>query len=500
MTASTLNVEDVLLMSQNEMNSIKENTFLKKNWDSLVSIWLFTGDLILFNLSYFGAQYIRFNSILAFVNYYQLLIVINILFLLVSSYSGLYRGVARASIQNQKEYLRRFTINIGVLVMAYLFLIKGNEISRGVILIFLMVQYIALDFFHVRSYKIFQLFYKRNIGSESTLIVGADDSAIDFYYNLKMKFDFGYDIKGFIKNGHPNIISDIIKEKILGGYHDIDSVLNKHEIERVFIISDSMYQEKYNPIRDACEKRKIMVKMVSPQTMSLLEQFHVKDITGVPLTTSEHRLRYNKGRDYSKRWIDVLMAGFGLLVISPFLLIIVALIKLTSDGPVFFKQKRSLSANGAGFMFYKFRTMFNDAEERKAKLMQHNESNGALFKMKDDPRITKVGKWLRKYSLDELPQLINVLKGEMSLVGPRPLPINDFENLKNQDQHYDWYEKRAGTKPGITGLWQISGRSKLSFEEMVMLDLYYIENQSIFFDLEILFDTLPVVLTGKGAY
>ena len=191
------------------------------------------------------------------------------------------------------------------------------------------------------------------------------------------------------------------------------------------------------------------------------------------------------------------MAG---VVLLPVGLVIAALIKLTSPGPVFFKQERALYKGGPTFWFYKFRTMYVDAEERKKELLDKNETNGALFKMKNDPRVTPVGRFLRKYSLDEIPQFINVLKGEMSIVGPRPLPVRDFDMLKNGKMNYDWYTKRGAAKPGITGLWQISGRSNLSFEEMCMLDLYYIENQSVFFDLEIMFDTIPVMFLGKGAY
>ena len=167
---------------------------------------------------------------------------------------------------------------------------------------------------------------------------------------------------------------------------------------------------------------------------------------------------------------------------------------------MFFKQKRASYKGGPTFDFYKFRTMYVNAEQIKEKLLQQNESNGALFKIKKDPRVTPIGRFLRKYSLDEIPQFINVLKGEMSIVGPRPLPVKDFDLIKNGKINYDWYTKRGLAKPGITGLWQISGRSDLSFEEMCLLDLYYIENQSIFFDLEIMFETIPVILTGRGAY
>jgi lipopolysaccharide/colanic/teichoic acid biosynthesis glycosyltransferase len=144
--------------------------------------------------------------------------------------------------------------------------------------------------------------------------------------------------------------------------------------------------------------------------------------------------------------------------------------------------------------------MYKDADQLKERLYDISDSNGALFKIKKDPRVTFFGRIIRKLSLDELPQFINVLKGEMSIVGPRPLPVKDFEKIKDLGMSIQWHKQRGNVKPGITGLWQVSGRSNLSFEEMLFLDLYYIEHQSVFFDMEILFETLPTVFLGKGAY
>ncbi len=169
------------------------------------------------------------------------------------------------------------------------------------------------------------------------------------------------------------------------------------------------------------------------------------------------------------------------------------LIKISSRGPVFFEQKR-MTKDCRIFYMYKFRTMYIDAEERLKELMKLNEADGPLFKMKNDPRITRVGRFLRRFSIDELPQIINVLKGELSLVGPRPPLPSEVE------EYTEWEMKRMNVKQGITGLWQISGRSDLSFEEMARLDLYYIQNWSIEMDIKIIIKTIPAVLFGKGAY
>jgi exopolysaccharide biosynthesis polyprenyl glycosylphosphotransferase len=194
-----------------------------------------------------------------------------------------------------------------------------------------------------------------------------------------------------------------------------------------------------------------------------------------------------------KRLLDVVVSLFGLILLSPLLFMVAILIKATSSGPVLFAQKR-VGADEKVFLCYKFRSMYTDAEERQAELEAQNEADGAIFKIKNDPRVTPVGRFIRRWSIDELPQLINVLLGEMSLVGPRPLPLRDYERMG------ELHKKRLAAVPGITGYWQTSGRSELSFEDMVRLDVYYIENWSLSLDIKIILKTVDAVLRGKGAY
>ena len=201
---------------------------------------------------------------------------------------------------------------------------------------------------------------------------------------------------------------------------------------------------------------------------------------------------FRGARRAMKTGIDWLSAALGLLLLSPILLAIGLVIRLTDRGPAFYRQTR-IGLGGREFRVFKFRTMYTDAEHRLAELLDRNEAGGLLFKIKDDPRVTPVGKWLRKLSLDELPQLINILLGQMSLVGPRPLPVTDsaFEGH---------VRRRLLVKPGITGLWQVSGRSNISWDEAVRLDLHYVENWSIALDLTILIRTVAAVTRGEGAY
>jgi exopolysaccharide biosynthesis polyprenyl glycosylphosphotransferase len=213
---------------------------------------------------------------------------------------------------------------------------------------------------------------------------------------------------------------------------------------------------------------------------------------GVPLL-EVHYPRLDNTQRTLKRVLDVAVSVGGLVLLSPLFLAVALAVRLDSPGPVLFRQKR-VGADEKVFVCYMFRSMQQDAEVRQADLEAFNEAKGPVFKMRDDPRVTRVGRFLRRWSIDELPQLANVLKGEMSLVGPRPLPVRDF--LRMEESH----KRRLGAVPGMTGYWQTSGRSDLSFEEMVRLDLYYIENWSLSFDLKIILKTLGAVLRREGAY
>ncbi len=197
---------------------------------------------------------------------------------------------------------------------------------------------------------------------------------------------------------------------------------------------------------------------------------------------------------FLKRLIDILGSGLVLLILSPVMLLIALLIRLESPGPVLFRQIR-LGRYGKPFIMYKFRSMRCNAQELQPLIMHMNEKQGGAFKIKHDPRMTRVGRFIRKYSLDELPQLFNVLKGDLSLVGPRamaPYDVNRFDNVE--------YYKRFAVPQGCTGLWQVSGRSNLTFDEWMRLDIYYVENISLALDIQILLRTIPAILKGDGAY
>ena len=274
----------------------------------------------------------------------------------------------------------------------------------------------------------------------------------------------------------------------------IREMLDETEVRNVILIgAERLADEEFLDLLRSIRLRKVKVRVV-PGAVTLMKSKPVfSEYVGVPLFEVGYPRLDNTQRSL-KRLLDVTGSLSGLALLSPLLLTVVALIKLTSPGPIFFRQKR-VGADEKVFLCYKFRSMYQDAERRQVDLEARNEAEGGvIFKIKNDPRITPIGRFIRRWSIDELPQLINVLLGEMSLVGPRPLPLRDFERMG------ELHKKRLAAIPGITGYWQTSGRSDLSFEDMVRLDLYYIENWSLSLDIKIILKTVSAVLRHQGAY
>ena len=314
--------------------------------------------------------------------------------------------------------------------------------------------------------------------------------------------ELGYEVIGVaFWNGTPLPTHhyDLIQVSRCDSREDLKELVERQSIDRVLVTTVDMQSETLIDIFNACKETGAKLKQLSQASEDLLRFSYMNDIAGIPLY-SPPRTRIHRLRAAAKRAFDVIGSIMLILLLSPALIFAAVAVYLESGWPIIFKERRSSAKGGRKFFFYKFRSMVKNADELKDSLSQRNESDGALFKMKKDPRTTGVGSFIRRFSIDELPQLFNVLNGDMSLVGPRPLPVQDFDKLDGSIHPWMQLKGRDSVKPGITGLWQICGRSAVGFREMVLLDFYYIENQSIFLDLEILFATIPVVLFGKGAY
>jgi exopolysaccharide biosynthesis polyprenyl glycosylphosphotransferase len=278
----------------------------------------------------------------------------------------------------------------------------------------------------------------------------------------------------------------------LGELSELPEILAEHRVQDVIIADPDFPQDEAVELVDVCHRRGVEVH-VAPSTMSILTQ-RAEFVPGQSLPLFTLRPPVFEGVDFAiKRTFDVIGATLLLVLLSPLLAAVALAVKLTSRGRVLYRSARP-GMGGAPFACLKFRTMREGAEEVQDELEGLNEMDGALFKIKDDPRMTPVGRFLRRFSLDELPQLVNVVRGEMSLVGPRPLPLRDFAKLE------EWHKKRYLVLPGITGLWQVSGRAELDFDELVRLDFLYLERWSVALDLVILFKTVPAVLMRRGAF
>jgi exopolysaccharide biosynthesis polyprenyl glycosylphosphotransferase len=278
----------------------------------------------------------------------------------------------------------------------------------------------------------------------------------------------------------------------LGQLDQLTEILGRERVQEVIIADPDFPQESALDLVDSCHQRGVAVH-VAPSTMEILAD-RAEFVPGASVPLFTLRPPVFEGIEYAlKRTFDLVVASIGLVLLAPVLLAIGFAVKLSSRGPVLYRSIRPGMA-GKPFHCFKFRTMREHADQIQDDLESLNELSGALFKIRDDPRLTRIGRVLRRFSLDELPQLANVIRGEMSLVGPRPLPMRDFEKLE------EWHKKRYLVLPGITGLWQVSGRAELDFDDLVRLDFLYLEQWSILLDLSILLKTIPAVFTRRGAF
>ncbi|HYP21542.1 MAG TPA: sugar transferase, partial [Chloroflexia bacterium] len=278
----------------------------------------------------------------------------------------------------------------------------------------------------------------------------------------------------------------------LGTLKDVDRIICGRDVHEVIVALPATHHAQILNIIDSCRACGVDFKLVPDLFEMRFNEVRIDALNGVPLIGVKD-VALQGFNLFVKRVMDVTLAVGSLTVAAIPMLFIALAVKLNSPGPVLFKQKR-VGKGGEEFTCYKFRSMYEDAEQRLAEIAHLNEADGPIFKVKNDPRLTPVGRFLRRTSLDELPQLFNILKGEMSWVGPRP-PLR-----REVDQYSDWHLKRLDVTPGLTGLWQVSGRSDLSFEEMVKLDIYYAENWSLAMDATIILKTIPAVVKRQGAY
>jgi exopolysaccharide biosynthesis polyprenyl glycosylphosphotransferase len=344
----------------------------------------------------------------------------------------------------------------------------------------LIVQ-LALD--HLRIY---------GVGVQRVILVGAGDVGRMVMRTMVARPDYGYQLIGFLDDNPAKGLTDIGPYRALGQVDNLEQILANEPVDAVIICLPWQSHRMIQRLLRTCERNNVRAQVVPDLFQLTKNQVYVEDLNGIPLIST---------RDVSiqgwnlivKRASDLIFSVVGGLIALPICGLIAIAIKLDSPGPVIYTQTR-IGRNGVPFKCYKFRSMVEGAAEMLPELGSLNEASGPLFKVRNDPRRTRVGRWIRRFSLDELPQIVNVLRGEMSWVGPRP-------NLPEEvEQYQEWHKKRLTVSPGITGLWQVSGRSDLTFDEMVLLDIYYVENWNLAMDLGILIRSFPAILGARGAY
>jgi len=457
-------------------------------------------DLVLINVAFRAAYVLRYDygiggdvtdeNLVPYDVYLPLQAGLALTLLAVFQLGGIYRSLSRRFFLEEAWNILLATSFGMTLFFAVVFLVRGFAYSRGLFLIAWVLTIALLICVRVGVRLVLAVLRGRGIGVRRVLVVGGEPLGMHVMHVLATEPGLGYRLAGFVDG----LGADLGRFRCLGTLDSLTDVIRLHQIDEVIVALPFASHPLISEIAEQCAREGATYRIV-PDLFELslgLSQVDVDDLRGIPVMGMKEVTI--QGSDLVlKRALDVAFAGAVLVLGSPLWLLISLAIKLNSPGPVFFVQTR-VGKDGSLFPALKFRSMRVGAEDELARIRHLNEASGPLFKIRDDPRITWVGRWLRRTSLDELPQLWNVLKGEMSLVGPRPpLPAE-------VEKYLEWHSKRLKVAPGMTGLWQVSGRSELPFDEMVLLDIYYIENWSLGMDFQILFRTLPAVLSGRGAY
>ena len=429
--------------------------------------------------------------------YFGALLVIIPAYLLLYSFFGLY--TPKRVLGRRNEFGKIFKANtIGLLIFGLILYFGRKEphlynFSQRLVVYFyvLNVAFMTIERNGIRI--VLRSMRSKGYNQKHILLVGYSSAAEGFIDRVNKNPEWGYKIRGIIDDTKERG-SEYKGVKVIGCIEDLDYILEQNSLDEIAVTLSLSEYEKLRHIVALCEKSGVHTKFIPDYGNIIPTIPYMEDLQGLPVIHIRRVPLNDPMNAMVKRAVDIVGAIVGIVLFSPIMLIVAVLIKLTSPGPIIFCQER-VGLHNRPFKMYKFRSMVTNAEELKKKLAEENgQTDRFIFKMKDDPRITKIGHFIRKTSLDEFPQFFNVLKGDMSLVGPRPA-------LPEEVARYgSLYSARLLVKPGITGPWQVSGRSDLSQEQSEYLDVSYIENWSIAGDLAILAKTVMVIFTGRGSY
>ena len=436
------------------------------------------------------------NFFKPFFDIFFLYAIVSIIFIFVFQYNGLYKINI---ILNKASHLTGVikSLFFGILTIIVIsFIFKYFEIldSRLTLFTFSVIYLSYLFLIRVEILRKFFLKFRNKQFKRNFIIVGAGKSGKLLATKIILEDSMGINIIGFIDD-NKEIGNEVVgNKKIMGSIDQIQDIIKENKVDEILVVMDNVSYDRLLEVVDICKELEVNVRLTSELFDIVTKKVSTEKYADFPVVDVSSRI--NKSLNFVfKRAFDILASVVGLILLSPIFLTIAVLVKLSSPGPIFFYQER-IGRNGRAFKFYKFRSMLvNNGEdvERKdmmLKFIKNESSNGG--KIINENRITEIGKVIRKTSLDELPQLFNVIKGDMSLVGPRPCLPYEFENYAS------WQKRRVNVLPGCTGVWQVTGRSSVSFKDSIVLDLYYINNMSPWLDLQILFKTIPVMLFARG--
>lgn len=462
--------------------------------------WAVVVDIVLINLSVVVAYWMRYNlQWFRDISYYHplsgyapLSLLFTVLMLIAFQVDRVYENWWSTPWLDQVYRITNAAAKSVVVLLAFTFVTQPLLYSRLLLIEAGVVAVVLLAGARVAEGSIVAALRKRGVGVQRVIIVGAGEVGRTVMRTVVAKPHLGYEVIGFVDDDPGKSCTNIGRFRALGPLSNLPRLLAEERPDQVIITLPWVHHDKILDVVRECQRHRVNARIVPDLFQMSLSRVDVNDLGGVPLI-GVREVGFSAGALLVKRVIDILGALCGLVLGLPLFILIALAIRLDSPGPIIFRQTR-VGLGGKLFEMYKFRSMHVGAEEQQDLLQELNEADGPLFKIRNDPRLTRVGQFLRRTSLDELPQLWNVLRGEMSLVGPRPpLP-------KEVAQYHEWHKKRLEVRPGITGLWQVSGRSLLSFDEMVLLDIHYIENWSLWLDINIMLRTIPQVLLGRGAF
>jgi len=475
---------------------LRENTVVQDRVFKLL-------DLGLTSLAFIAAYYVKkeglpvVQGLSTGPNYYMVLMAV-----LVSS--GLTFDFFRCHELYRQETFERVIIRLikavlvaTAIVVFLLFLFKINDFSRLFLMMFVVFEVFLLTAMRAFVRQGLMNHRKKDFNRKKILVIGSRERACELISYISASEDLGYQILGCLDVEASRVgLSVAPNATIIGTMDQFNDILLHEAVDEVVFAMPLKKIDNALECIGFAEKLGVKVRVMPDwQIQKLMYQpeiasVYIENFVGIP-TLALSSAPQKALELFIKSVLDRSVAAFGLVLLAPSLLVIAVLIKASSRGPVFFVQQRS-GLNGRLFNLYKFRTMVVDAEELKAALDHENEMDGPVFKIKNDPRITRVGAFLRRTSLDELPQLINVLRGEMSLVGPRPPIPTEVE------QYAPWQRRRLSMRPGLTCIWQVSGRNDISFEQWMNMDLEYIDKWSLLLDFKLLLKTVPAVVWGTG--